>query len=52
VSAKKHTLRVTILKEEYSIRSDTPPEPFRNAPRASRASTAVCKNRALPSVCS
>jgi len=26
VSAKKHTLKVTILNEEYSIRSDTPPE--------------------------
>ena len=24
--AKKHTLKVTILNEEYSIRSDTPPE--------------------------
>ncbi len=26
MSAKKHTLRVTILNEEYAIRSDTPPE--------------------------
>jgi cell division protein ZapA (FtsZ GTPase activity inhibitor) len=26
VSAKKHTLKVSILNEEYSIRSDTPPE--------------------------
>jgi len=26
VSAKKHTVRVTILNEEYAIRSDTPPE--------------------------
>ena len=26
MSAKKHTLRVTILNDEYAIRSDTPPE--------------------------
>jgi cell division protein ZapA len=26
VSTKKHTVRVTILNEEYAIRSDTPPE--------------------------
>ena len=26
MAAKKHTLKVTILNEEYSIRSDTPPE--------------------------
>jgi len=26
MSVKKHTLRVTILNEEYAIRSDTPPE--------------------------
>lgn len=26
MSTKKHTLRVTILNEEYAIRSDTPPE--------------------------
>jgi cell division protein ZapA len=26
VTAKKHTLKVSILNEEYSIRSDTPPE--------------------------
>ena len=26
MSAKKHTARVTILNEEYTIRSDTPPE--------------------------
>lgn len=26
MTAKKHTTRVTILNEEYSIRSDTPPE--------------------------
>jgi cell division protein ZapA (FtsZ GTPase activity inhibitor) len=26
MSAKKHTLRVTILNEEYAIRSDTPPD--------------------------
>jgi cell division protein ZapA (FtsZ GTPase activity inhibitor) len=26
LSAKKHTLRVTILNEDYTIRSDTPPE--------------------------
>jgi cell division protein ZapA len=26
MTAKKHTLRVTILHEEYAIRSDTPPE--------------------------
>lgn len=25
-TAKKHTVKVTILNEEYSIRSDTPPE--------------------------
>lgn len=28
-SAKKHTLRVTILNEEYAIRSDSPPEQAR-----------------------
>lgn len=26
MSAKKHTARVTILNEEYAIRSDAPPE--------------------------
>ena len=26
MSAKRHSVRVTILNEEYSIRSDTPPE--------------------------
>ncbi len=26
MSAKKHTVRVTILNEEYAIRSETPPE--------------------------
>ena len=26
MSAKRHTARVTILNEEYAIRSDTPPE--------------------------
>lgn len=26
MTAKKHTLRVTILNEEYAIRSDAPPE--------------------------
>ena len=26
MSAKKHTARVTILNEEYTLRSDTPPE--------------------------
>ena len=26
MSAKKHTVRVTILNEEFAIRSDTPPE--------------------------
>jgi cell division protein ZapA len=26
MSAKKHTVRVTILNEEYAIRSDAPPE--------------------------
>jgi len=26
MSAKKHPVRITILNEEYSIRSDTPPE--------------------------
>lgn len=26
MSTKKHTLRLTILNEEYAIRSDTPPE--------------------------
>lgn len=25
-ASKKHTVRVTILNEEYAIRSDTPPE--------------------------
>ena len=25
-TSKKHTVRVTILNEEYAIRSDTPPE--------------------------
>jgi cell division protein ZapA (FtsZ GTPase activity inhibitor) len=29
MSTKKHTLRVTILNEEYAIRSDTPPEQAR-----------------------
>lgn len=26
MSAKKHTIKVSILNDEYSIRSDTPPE--------------------------
>ena len=26
MSVKKHTIKVTILNEEYAIRSDTPPE--------------------------
>lgn len=26
MSVKKHTIKVSILNEEYSIRSDTPPE--------------------------
>ena len=26
MTAKKHTLKVSILNEEYAIRSDTPPE--------------------------
>ena len=26
MSAKKHTVRISILNEEYSIRSDTPPD--------------------------
>ncbi|HVX39852.1 MAG TPA: cell division protein ZapA [Gemmatimonadaceae bacterium] len=26
MTTKKHTVRVTILNEEYAIRSDTPPE--------------------------
>lgn len=29
MTTKKHTLRVTILNEEYAIRSDTPPEETR-----------------------
>jgi cell division protein ZapA (FtsZ GTPase activity inhibitor) len=29
LTTKKHTLRVTILNEEYAIRSDTPPEQAR-----------------------
>jgi len=29
MTTKKHTLRVTILNEEYAIRSDTPPEQTR-----------------------
>ncbi len=29
MTTKKHTLRVTILNEEYAIRSDTPPDETR-----------------------
>ena len=29
MTTKKHTLKVSILNEEYSIRSDTPPEAAR-----------------------
>jgi cell division protein ZapA len=30
VSAKKHTVKVTILGEEYTLRSETPPEHARS----------------------
>jgi cell division protein ZapA (FtsZ GTPase activity inhibitor) len=54
VSAKKHTLRVTILNEEYAIRSDTPPEQARavalyldQAIRAVMSAGVVESNRAV-----
>jgi cell division protein ZapA (FtsZ GTPase activity inhibitor) len=54
LSAKKHTLRVTILNEEYSIRSDTPPEHARavaeyldRAIRAVMSAGVVESNRAV-----
>lgn len=53
-SAKKHTLRVTILNEEYAIRSDSPPEQARavahyldQAIRAVMAAGVVESNRAV-----
>jgi cell division protein ZapA (FtsZ GTPase activity inhibitor) len=54
LSAKKHTLRVTILNEEYAIRSDTPPEHARavaqyldQAIRAVMSAGIVESNRAV-----
>jgi cell division protein ZapA (FtsZ GTPase activity inhibitor) len=54
VSTKKHTLRVTILNEEYAIRSDTPPEQARavaqyldQAIRAVQSAGVVETNRAV-----
>jgi len=55
VTLKKHTLKVTILSEEYTIRSDTPPEHTRavaqyldSAIRAVMASGGVIEtNRAV-----
>lgn len=54
MSAKKHTLRVTILNEEYAIRSDTPPEHARavaqyldQAIRAVMSAGIVESNRAV-----
>jgi cell division protein ZapA (FtsZ GTPase activity inhibitor) len=53
-SAKKHTLRVTILNEEYAIRSDSPPDHARavaqyldQAIRAVQAAGVVETNRAV-----
>jgi cell division protein ZapA (FtsZ GTPase activity inhibitor) len=54
LSTKKHTLRVTILNEEYAIRSDTPPEQARavaqyldQAIRAVMSAGVVESNRAV-----
>jgi cell division protein ZapA (FtsZ GTPase activity inhibitor) len=54
LSTKKHTLRVTILNEEYTIRSDTPPEQARavaqyldQAIRAVMSAGVVETNRAV-----
>ena len=54
MSTKKHTLRVTILNEEYAIRSDTPPEQARavaqyldQAIRAVMSAGVVESNRAV-----
>lgn len=55
MSAKKHALKVSILNEEYAIRSDTPPEHTRavaqyldRAIRAALASGSVVEtNRAI-----
>ena len=55
MTLKKHTLKVTILSEEYTIRSDTPPEHTRavaqyldSAIRAVMASGGVIEtNRAV-----
>ncbi len=33
MTAKKHTVRVTILNEEYAIRTETPPEHAKNVAR-------------------
>jgi cell division protein ZapA (FtsZ GTPase activity inhibitor) len=53
-SAKKHTLRVTILNEEFAVRSDSPPEQARaiaqyldQAIRAVMAAGVVETNRAV-----
>ena len=44
-TTKKHTVKVTILNEEYSIRSDTPPEHTRAvAQHLDRAIRAVMAN--------
>ena len=54
MSAKKHTARVTILNEEYAIRSDTPPEHTRavaeyldRAIRAVMATGVIESNKAV-----
>jgi cell division protein ZapA len=54
LSAKKHTARVTILNEEYAIRSDTPPEHTRavaeyldRAIRAVMATGVIESNKAV-----
>jgi cell division protein ZapA (FtsZ GTPase activity inhibitor) len=54
LSTKKHSLRVTILNEEYTIRSDTPPEHARavaqyldQAIRAVMSAGVVESNRAV-----
>jgi cell division protein ZapA (FtsZ GTPase activity inhibitor) len=54
MSAKKHSVRVSILNEEYTIRSDTPPEHARavaqyldHAIRAVMSAGVVESNRAV-----
>jgi cell division protein ZapA (FtsZ GTPase activity inhibitor) len=54
LTTKKHTLRVTILNEEYAIRSDTPPEQARavaqyldQAIRSVMAAGVIESNRAV-----